>query len=481
MGLFVNLGREIDGWDMAHQEDPQKNDPEAAEAAAAAFDLDPEIVDSLVDCLGDDNLRGVEDLIAEVHAADLADLVEQLSPRLRKKFIEAFSDRLDPEMLSELDEAVRDEVIEQLEPEQIAAAISELDADDAVYLLEDLDEEERNQVLQEVPEQERAEVEAGLSYPEDSAGRLMQQDFIAVPTYWTVGQTIDFMRDDDGLPDDFYEILVVDPRMRPVGSIALNRVLRAKRPVTIESIMEPDPILINADSDQEDVAYLFQQYDFVSAPVVDRENRLLGTIMVDDIVDVISEEAEEDIMLLSGMRESAIHESTLQTTRIRFAWLLANLFTAIIASLVIAQFDGSIEQMVALAVLMPIVASMGGNAGTQTLTVAVRALGTRELTTSNALRTVNKELLVGAINGALFAVIMGVIAAVWFGDWLLGGVIGAAMTINLVVASLAGILVPLGLARSGIDPALASSVFVTTITDVVGFLAFLGLAALVLL
>lgn len=467
---------------MAQQDDPHKADPEALEAVeVTAYELDPETVDSLIESLDEDDLKGAEDLIADLHAADLADLLEQLSPRNRKKFIGAFGGRLDPEMLSELDEAIRDEVIEQLEPEQIAAAVSELDADDAVYLLEDLGEEERNQVLQEVPEQDRAEVETGLSYPEDSAGRLMQHDFISVPTYWTVGQTIDFMRDDDDLPDDFYEVLVVDPKMKPVGSIALNRVLRAKRPVTIESLMEPDPILIKADSDQEDVAYLFQQYDLVSAPVVDSENRLLGTIMVDDIVDVISEEAEEDIMLLSGMRESAIHESTLQTTRIRFSWLLANLFTAIIASLVIAQFDGSIEQMVALAILMPIVASMGGNAGTQTLTVAVRALGTRELTASNALRTINKEVLVGAINGVLFAVIMGVIAAVWFENLLLGGVIAAAMTINLVVASLAGILIPLGLARSGIDPAVASSVFVTTITDVIGFLVFLGLAALILL
>lgn len=467
---------------MAQREDPQKTEPEAPEAIeATAYELDPDIIDSVADSLNDDDLKDVQDLIGDIHAADLADLIEQLSPRNRKKFIEAFSSRLDPEMLSELDEAIRDEVIEQLEPGQIAAAVSELDADDAVYLLEDLGEEERRQVLQEVPEQDRAEVEAGLSYPEDSAGRLMQQDFIAVPTYWTVGQTIDFMRDTDDLPDDFYEILVVDPKMKPVGSIALNRILRRQRPVAIESVMEPDPILIAADSDQEDVAYLFQQYDLVSAPVVDNENRLLGTIMVDDIVDVISEEAEEDIMLLSGMRESAIHESTLQTTRIRFSWLLANLFTAIVASLVIAQFDGSIEQMVALAVLMPIVASMGGNAGTQTLTVAVRALGTRELTASNAFRTINKEVLVGAINGALFAIIMGVIAAVWFENWLLGGVIAAAMTINLIVAALAGILIPLGLARSGIDPAVASSVFVTTITDVVGFLAFLGLAALILL
>lgn len=467
---------------MAQQEDPQKAEQEMAEAIdLAVYELDPETVDSLVESLGEDDLKGVENLIADIHAADLADLVEQLSQKNRKKFIEAFSGRLDPEMLSELGEAIRDEVIEHLKPEQIAAAVSELDADDAVYLLEDLGEEERNQVLQEVPEQERAEVETGLSYPEDSAGRLMQHDFISVPTYWTVGQTIDFMRDNDELPADFYEVLVVDPKMKPVGSIALNRILRAKRPVAIEAIMEPDPILIAADSDQEDVAYLFQQYDLVSAPVVDAENRLLGTIMVDDVLDVISEEAEEDIMLLSGMRDSAIHESTFQTTRIRFSWLLANLFTAILASMVIAQFDGSIEQMVALAILMPIVASMGGNAGTQTLTVAVRALGTRELTASNAIRTINKEMLVGAINGLFFAVIMGAITAFWFENWLLGGVIAAAMIINLVVAALAGILIPLGLARSGIDPAVASSVFVTTITDVVGFMAFLGLAAIILL
>lgn len=446
----------------------------------ASYDLSAEAVDELTSALNGGQDVFVRRQVGEMHAADLADLIEQLSQKNRKRLIAALEGDLDPATLSELDETVRDEVMNLLGPEQIAAAISELDADDAVYLLENLDEEEREQVLQEIPEHERAEVVAGLGFPEDSAGRLMQQDYIAVPAYWTVGQTIDFMRDTESLPDNFYQVLVIDPKMKPVGTMSLDRILRTQRPVKAEDIMRPDPILIAADADQEDVAYLFQQYDLVSAPVVDSQNRLLGTIMVDDVVDVIHEEAEEDIMLLAGVNEGGIHESTLQMTRVRFTWLLANLVTAIVASTVIAQFDATIEQMVALAILMPIVASMGGNAGTQTLTVAVRALGMRELTESNALRVVYKEFLVGGINGVFFAVIMGVIAAVWFGDQLLGGVIAAAMVINMVVAAFAGILVPLGLARAGIDPAVSSSVFVTTITDVVGFLAFLGLASAIL-
>lgn len=458
--------------------DIEEADTDVSEAVS--YELSAEAVDELIRALDDGENNFVRRQVGEMHAADLADLIEQLRPKNRKKLIAALEGDLGATTLSELDETVRDEVMDLLKPEQIAAAISELDADDAVYLLEDLGAEEREQVLQEIPEQERAEVVAGLGFPEDSAGRLMQQDYIAVPAYWTVGQTIDFMRDTESLPDNFYQVLVVDPMMKPVGTVPLDRILRTQRPVKAEDIMHPDPILIDADADQEDVAYLFQQYDLVSAPVVDSQNRLLGTIMVDDVVDVIHEEAEEDIMLLAGVNEGGIHESTFQTTRVRFTWLLANLVTAIVASTVIAQFDATIEQMVALAILMPIVASMGGNAGTQTLTVAVRALGTRELTASNALRVIYKEGLVGGINGVLFAIIMGTVAAVWFEDQLLGGVIAAAMVINMVIAAFAGILIPLGLARAGIDPAVSSSVFVTTITDVVGFLAFLGLAAAIL-
>jgi len=444
---------------------------------AELYGVPASLVEDVATALKAGELDAIRKTVTDLHAADQADLMEQLTSRNLRRFIDAFLEDLDPEALSELEETVRDEVIDLLEPQEIAAAVAEMDTDDAVYVIEDLDESERREILDAVPDEERFELEAGLSYPEDSAGRLMQQDFISVPTYWTVGQTIDHMRGDDDLPEDFYEIFVVDAMTKPVGTIPLNRILRTKRDVDIAEIMEHNPILVPANMDQEEVAFLVQQYDLVSALVVDDSNRLIGSIMIDDIVDVIQEEAEEDIMLLGGVGDGGIHESTFQTTRDRFVWLFANLGTAILASIVISQFGGTIEQMVALAVLMPIVASMGGNAGTQTLTIAVRALGTKELTSSNALRTISREAVVGVINGVLFAVIMGVVAALWFDIQMLGFVIAAAMIINMIVAALAGILIPLGLHKAGIDPAVASSVFVTTITDVVGFFAFLSLAA----
>jgi magnesium transporter len=444
---------------------------------AETYGVPAHLVDQVSSALRANEIEAIRTIVGPMHAADQADLIEQLTSRNLRRFIAAVRDDLDPEVLSELEETVRDEVIDLLEPREIAAAVAELDTDDAVYVLEDLDASERQAILSSVPDEERFELEAGLSYPEDSAGRLMQQDFIAVPTFWTVGQTIDHLREDEGLPDEFYEVFVVDVDMKPQGSIPLNRIMRAKRNVAIRDIMVAEPILIPVETDQEEVAFLFQQYDLISALVVDSDNRLIGSIMVDDIVDVIQEEAEEDIMLLGGVGDGGIHESTYQTTRDRFIWLFANLGTAILASVVINQFGATIEQMVALAVLMPIVASMGGNAGTQTLTIAVRALGTKELTSSNALRTISREAIVGLINGLLFAIIIGVVAALWFEVETLGFVIAAAMIINMIVAAMAGILIPLGLSRAGIDPAVASSVFVTTITDVVGFFAFLWLAA----
>ena len=451
---------------------------EDAQAVEGEFyGVSPQLVENVVAALRRDDFASVHETVKDLHAADQADLMEQLTSRNLRRFIDGMGDALDGEVLSELEETVRDEVIDLLKPEEIAAAVTEMDTDDAVYVLEDLDASERREILDAVPDEERYELEAGLSFPEDSAGRLMQQDFIAVPSFWTVGQTIDYMREDDDLPDDFYEVYVVDATMNPEGTVPLNRMMRSKRNMDMRDIMEDEPILVPASMDQEEVAFLFQQYDLVSALVVDDGNRLIGSIMVDDIVDVIQEEAEEDIMLLGGVGEGGIHESTFQTTQDRFVWLFANLGTAILASIVINQFGATIEQMVALAVLMPIVASMGGNAGTQTLTIAVRALGTKELTSSNALRTISREAIVGVINGILFAVIIGVVAALWFELPMLGWVIAAAMIINMIVAALAGILIPLGLARAGVDPAVASSVFVTTITDVVGFFAFLTLAA----
>ena len=442
--------------------------------------LDPDLVREVTRALEAGETGHCRELLASLHAADIADLLEILSTAEREKLIALLGPDLKPETLTELGETVRDQVVELLEPEQLAAAVTELDTDDAVYLLQDLDQTERDKVLTEVPAEERQALNEALGYPEESAGRLMQQDLVAVPEFWTVGQTIDYMRETEDLPDDFYEIIVVDPSHKPVGTLALNRAMRSKREVVVSDIMDKEPILIPVDMDQEEVAYLFQQYRLVSAPVTDTAGRLIGVIMGDDVVEVVQEEAEEDILYLSGVKDSDIHESVFQTTKTRFTWLFVNLGTAILASTVIAQFGGAIERLVALAALMPIVASMGGNAATQTLAVAVRALATRELTPSNALRIINKETLVAGANGIALAIIMSLLAGLWFRSPVLGAVLGVAMVINMFVAGLAGIMVPLALQKLKIDPAIASSVFVTTVTDVVGFLSFLGLASLIL-
>jgi magnesium transporter len=455
--------------------------PVAEAPEPSPYRVSEDEVAQVAEALRNDDTAFIHALLEEYHAADQADLIEQLSSKNRRKLIEVARDLIEPEALTELEETVRDEVIDLLEPREIAAAMRELEADDAAYLIQDLDDEDRRQVLDAMPVDERADVEAALAYPDETAGRLMQRDFIAVPAYWTVGQTIDYMRDNEDLPEDFYEIFVIDAKMKPIGSVPLNRLLRAKRPVKVEDIMELDPVLINATTDQEEVAYLFKQYDLISALVVNEDNRLLGVIMVDDVVDVIHDEAQEDILLLSGVSDASVHESVMWTVRTRLPWLVVNLFTAAMAASVIKMFDATIEQMVALAVLMPMVASMGGNAGTQALTVAVRALGTKELTSANALRTIGREAAVGSLNGAVMALMIGTAVGLYFSNWMLGLVIGTAMIVNLIIAAFAGVMVPLGLTKAGVDPAVASGVFVTTITDVVGFFAFLGLAALILL
>jgi magnesium transporter len=385
-----------------------------------------------------------------------------------------------------VNEEVREDIIEQLGPARTAAAIAGLETDDAIDVVAELDHDDRRQVLDAIPPAERALIEEGLAYPDDSAGRLMQRELVAVPTFWTVGETIDFLRrtadeDPDRLPEDFFDIFVVDPGHRPVGALSLSRLLRNRRPVPVTEIMHPELKVISTDTDQEEVAFVFRQRDLASAPVVDKGGRLVGVITIDDVVDVIDEEAEDDIMRLGGVQQDDFYTDAVNTVRSRFSWLVVNLGTAILASLVIGLFDATIEQMVALAVLMPIVASMGGNAGTQSLTVAVRALATKELTAANAMRVIGKELVVGGVNGVLFAILTGVVAWLWFGDVGVAVVLGLAMIVNLVVAALAGPLIPLALERVGVDPAVASGVFLTTVTDVVGFFAFLGLAALLIL
>ncbi|MEQ8283119.1 MAG: magnesium transporter [Parvibaculum sp.] len=442
--------------------------------------LSPAFVRSVVDAVDRGDKAQARELVLPLRPADTAELLELLRSDERRDLVEMLGSDLNPEVLSELDESVRDHVMELLDPKDIAAALTEMDSDDAVYLLEDMDEAEQREILDRLPASERAVLEQSLDYPEYSAGRLMQRELVAVPPFWDVGQTLDYLREAEELPHEFYEIFVVDAGYKPVGTVPLSRVTRSKRPVRISEIMETEQTLIPVEMDQEEVALQFTKYDLISAAVVDGEGRLVGVITVDDIVEVISEEAAEDIRLLAGIGEEAISDTVLQTSRSRVPWLAVNLVTAVIAASVIALFDAAIEKMVALAVLMPIVASMGGNAGTQTMTVTVRALATRDLVHFNARRTILREVLVGLLNGLIFAVLLGVIGGLIFQNVWLGGVLAAAMMINLVIASLTGILVPLGLDKLGADPAVSSAVFVTTTTDVVGFFAFLGLAALIL-
>ena len=429
-----------------------------------------------------EDIKQVRVITRELHAADLADLIEHLEQDDRVKLIAALGRDFDVEALAELDEVVRDELMEALPNDVIASAIKKLDTDDALYLIEDMDKAEQEEILSKVSKEDRAVLNRALEYPENSAGRLMQTEFVAVPEFWTVGQTIDHVRTAKDIPESFVEIYVVDPGFHLKGVLPLARVLRSARDKKIAGIMDDEQTVFNVTEEQEDIAYKFEQYNLVSAAVTDGTGRLVGTLMVDDIVDIIQEEAEEDILHLGGVgSEETIADTVWQTTRSRFSWLFVNLLTAVLASWVISWFGGTIEQMVALAILMPIVASMGGNAGTQTMTVAVRALATRNLGPLNAMRVTLRECSVGLINGVLFAVIIGLFAWAWFGSDKLGLVIGAAMVINLIAAALAGILVPLALDRYDIDPAIASGTFVTTVTDVVGFFAFLGLAAIWLL
>ena len=453
------------------------------DAAVALRDESGAISAEFIDCVSDainrSDVPALQSLARELHEADTGDLLEALDPELRPRFIELLGKEFDFTALTEVEDAVREEILEELPSETVAEGVRDLDSDDAAYILEDLPKQEQEEILDQLPRLERDALARILDYPEESAGRRMQTEFIAVPPSWTVGHAIDYMRETIDLPDRFYQLYVVDQDYRLLGPVTLDRLLRTKRPVPIAELMDEETRRVRATSDQEQVARMFERYNLVAAPVVDDGDRLVGVITFDDIVDVIEEEAEEDIKALGGVsRGEELADSVWTIAKGRFPWLLANLFTALLAAWVISQFEGSIEKMVALAVLMPIVASMGGNAGTQTMTVAVRALATRELGDANAGRVVRRELMVGVLNGLAFAAIMGVIAAVWFQVADLGLVIGLAMLCVLSAAALGGIVIPLGLIRLGIDPALASGPFVTTVTDVVGFFAFLGIATL---
>ena len=450
--------------------------------AKSLYGLTPKVEDAIMTALQEGAGGRIRALTAPLHSADLADLLSRVSPKKCRQLLQLLGDELDPEAITYLDETSRELVLELMGPEAIARALPELESDDAVTIIEELEEEERVEVLAKLPDQDRVIVEQGLSYPEDSAGRMMQREMIMLPPYWTVGQTVDHLR---SLPavdhQDFYLIIVVDTNFHPVGEINVGRLLRANRPVRLSEIMNTDFRSVPVNMDQEEVAMLFRRYGMVTSSVVDEDGRLVGVITLDDVVDVIDEEAEEDLMALAGVSDASIRTSLIETFQGRAGWLFLNLLTAVMASLVIGVFESTLEQIVALAVLMPIVASMGGNAGTQTVTVAVRAIAMQEFGTSSARRFALRELLVGGINGVLFAFIAAIVAYIWFGDLSVALILGGAMIVNMIVAGIMGTLVPLSLVRIGVDPAVASSVFITTITDVVGFFVFLGLAAFFLL
>ncbi|WP_340302469.1 magnesium transporter [Roseobacter sp. HKCCD7870] len=448
-----------------------------------AYALDDSLRAQLRRAVSAEDVDAIDALMEPLHPADIADILEQISSGERAALLALWSCGIDGEVLSELDWSIREDILPLLPSDVLADAVRELDSDDVVDLVEDLEEDQQGAILGALDDADRVAVEQALSFPEGSAGRLMQREVVRAPEHWNVGQMIDYLRSEKAeLPEQFYHIILVTPAMKPVGYVSLGRLLSSARATSLKDILEDSFRTIPAKQDEDDVAYAFNQYHLISAPVVDDDGRLVGVITIDDAMSVLDEVNEEDLRRLAGLGvDESLSDTTFETVRQRFPWLFVNLGTAILASVVIAQFEEVIAQLVALAVLMPIVASMGGNAGTQSLALAVRGLATRDLTSANLWRVVMREAGVGALNGLAFALVMGIVGYVWFDSVLLGGVIAGAMVVNLVVAGLAGILIPVALERFGADPALASGTFVTTVTDVVGFYAFLGLAALVLI
>jgi magnesium transporter len=454
---------------------------ESARDGQDLYGLTPDLLRAILEALDQEDVNRLEALVVPLHAADTADLLEQITPGQRAQVIDALKPDIDPDILAYLGESTLEDVRDLLGNEEFARLVRELDVDDAVEVIGEFDDEDQREILAAVPAAERRMVEEALTFPEESAGRLMRRDVVALPMFWNIGQTIDYLRGSKDLPSEFYAVFVVDPSHKPVGMISLHDILRNPRDVKLAALVEGEPTTVQADMDQEEVAYLFQQYGLTEVAVVDDEGRLLGAVTFDDMVDVINEESEEDVLRLGGVAETDLNDSIVETTRKRFVWLLVNLGTAILASFVIGIFADTLQTVVALAVLMPIVASMGGNAGTQSMTVAVRALATKDLTEANALRVIGKEIAVGLLNGVMFAVLIGIVAWLWFSNPMLGGVIAGAMVANLLIAGMSGALIPLLLDRLKVDPAVAAGVFLTTVTDVVGFFVFLALGAAFLL
>jgi len=470
---------------MAEDEDKiltvSGDDTAAEDEGTALLGLQDEDIGRILEALDEDDSVRLEALFSELGTYDKADLLEKVRADARKKLLDEHSRFFEPEVFTYLQEEVRRRILEDMDPAQIAGIISELDSDDALDLILPLEEDFKHEVIRKLSAKTRLVLQEGLSFPEESAGRLMQREFVAVPQFWTVGKTIDYLRAAaDDLPDNFYDLIVIDPSYHIAGEIPLHRLVRARRSEKIEALTLDDTHPIPATMDQEEVAEIFRNEDLASAPVVDEDGRLIGIITYDDVIDVIDEEASEDMLKLGGIEEDDLYRSILPTSYSRFRWLFINLFTAFMAAGVISLFQVTIEKVVALAVLMPIVAGMGGNAGTQTLTVAVRALATKELSSTNAWRVIGKESAVGLVNGILFAILVGVAAGFWFHQLDLGAVIAVAMITNLVIAGFFGACVPIVLDRYDIDPAIASAVFLTTMTDCIGFLTFLGLASMFL-
>ncbi|MBC9034549.1 magnesium transporter [Sphingomonas sp. JC676] len=438
--------------------------------------LKPEFVSAVLEAVEAGDTEAAHALAEPLHPADIADLVELTPSELRPALAAAIADLIDGDVLAEMNDWVREALVDALEPHQVADIAAELDTDDAVAIIEDMDAEDQREVLRALDPDDRAAIEEALSYPEESAGRLMQRELVAVPEHWTVGDVLDYLRRSEHLTSDFWEIFVVDPSHKPIGTCALSWILRTPRSVSIGDVMKREQTLIPVDMDQEEVALRFQKYALISAAVIDSSGRLVGMITVDDVVHIISEEAGEDILRLSGAGEGDINEPVFDSYKGRVRWLITNLATALVAATIITLFEGTIQRMVALAALMPIVAGVGGNAGTQTMAVTVRALATNQLTQSNTVRAIRRELSIAVLNGLTVAVVIGTAVALFYGHVALGAVIAAAMLTNIVIAGLAGVVVPLTLDRLNADPAVASSIFVTMTTDSMGFLAFLGLA-----
>ncbi len=441
------------------------------------FEFNKEFINVFNKKIKENDTEFLDKTLKEMHPADSADIIENLLPADRAKLIELEGFSLDPEIFIELNESIQSEVFILLSTESVANILKRLESDNALKIIENLDEKKKNNVLEKLPPKDRFLLEEGLSYPEDSAARIMQREFTAIPSNWSVGQTIDYLRESKDLPEEFLEIFIVDNNFKPIGTVPSSKVLRTPRESKMNSIMNETQVLIPVKMDKEEVGYIFENYNLVAAGVVDKNNKLVGMITGDDVFTVLKEEAEEDVLRLAGVGDEEITHSIFQKTKRRFNWLLLNLFTALLATWVISKFGATIEQMVALAFLMPIVASMGGNAGMQTLAVTIRAIATKQLSSGNFGKVVTKEFVIGILNGIIFAVITGAIVQLWFKDPNLSMLIAISMVLNMIVAGLFGILVPVTLKKFNIDPAIASSVFVTTITDVIGFLSFLGIGA----